>query len=66
MASSTVSNKPSEPGITGTPAFFMVSLAVALSPMELIISAEAPMNLIPCSEQILENSAFSDKKPYPG
>ena len=63
IASSTVSKSPSEPGITGTPAFFMVSFAVALSPIELIISAEAPMNLMPCSEQIRENSAFSERKP---
>ena len=63
FASSTVSIKPSEPGITGTPARFIVSFAVALSPIELIMSAEAPMNLIPCSEQIRENSAFSERKP---
>ena len=30
---------------------------------KLIMSAEAPMNLIPCSEQIRENSAFSERKP---
>jgi hypothetical protein len=31
----------------GTPAFFIVSLALALSPMALIISGDAPINLIP-------------------
>ncbi|MNZ95577.1 hypothetical protein D3C78_1147370 [compost metagenome] len=56
-------NKPSDPGIVGTPAFFMVSLADALSPIALIISGEAPMNLIPFSRQIAENLAFSDKNP---
>ncbi len=54
---------PSEPGTQGTPAAFMVALAVALSPILLIISAEAPINLMSCSSHILENLAFSDKKP---
>ena len=32
----TVSNSPSDPGIVGTPACFMVSFAEALSPIPLI------------------------------
>ena len=52
--------------MVGTPAAFMVALAVALSPILSIISAEAPMNLIPFSAHILENLAFSERKPYPG
>ena len=63
LPSFTESMIPSEPGIVGTPARFMVSLAVALSPILLIISALAPMNLIPYSSQTLENSAFSAKNP---
>ena len=61
-----LSSNPSEPGIVGTPAFFMVSLALALSPIASIISGEAPINFIPCSLQILLNFEFSDRKPYPG
>ena len=44
----------------------MVALAVALSPIFEIISAEAPINFIWCSSHILENFAFSERKPYPG
>ena len=40
---------PSEPGTTGMPSSFAVSLAVILSPMMRICSAEGPMNLTPCS-----------------
>ena len=54
---------PSLPGTHGTPAAFIVNLAVALSPILEIISHEAPMNLISCSSQIFENFAFSDRKP---
>ena len=43
------SNNPAEPGIVGTFAFFIVSLADALSPMESICSGNAPINLISCS-----------------
>ena len=57
---------PSDPGIVGTPASFIVDIAEALSPIRSIISAEAPINLILCSSQILENREFSDKNPYPG
>jgi len=38
---------PSTSLFAGTPAFIMVSLAVILSPMELIISGVGPMNFIP-------------------
>ena len=57
---------PALPGIQGTPASIIVAFAVALSPILLIISGDAPMNFIPCSSQIFENFAFSDKNPYPG
>ena len=60
------STKPSEPGTVGIPAFFIVSLAVILSPILSIISQFGPINFIPLSLQIFENSEFSDKKPYPG
>ena len=57
---------PSEPGTVGTPASFIVALAEALSPIRSIISGDAPINLIPCSAQIFENLAFSERNPYPG
>ena len=44
-------------------ASFIVAFALALSPIFSIISGEAPINFIPCSLQILENLAFSDKNP---
>ncbi len=63
LASSKLSTTPSLPGTTGTLFLIMVSLATALSPMELIDSGDGPMNLISCSRQILENSAFSERNP---
>ena len=66
FASFRESNIPFDPGIVGTLALFIVSLADDLSPILFIISALAPMNFIPCSSQICENFEFSDKKPYPG
>ena len=41
----------------------MVSFADALSPILLIISLEAPINLMSCSEHILENFEFSERNP---
>ena len=46
---------PSDPGMVGPPAFLMVALAEALSPILSIWSPVAPMNLISCSAQIREN-----------
>ena len=66
FASSVLDSIPSPPGITGTPADFIVFFAVALSPIDIIISGPGPINVNPFSEQIFENSADSDKKPYPG
>ena len=57
---------PLDPGIVGTPAFFIVSFADALSPIPLIIAGDAPINLISFSPHILEKLAFSAKNPYPG
>ena len=54
---------PFEPGMVGTPALFIVSLAFALSPIEFIISADAPINFIWFSLHILENFAFSARNP---
>ena len=54
---------PSEPGIVGTPAYFIVSFAAALSPMPSIISGDAPINFILFSVHILEKFEFSAKKP---
>ena len=61
--SSSVSIAPPDPGIVGTFAEIIVETAVALSPIFSIISGEGPINLILCSEQILENFAFSERKP---
>ena len=52
FAASTLSNKPSPPGTTGTPALIIVSFAVILSPILLIMSGVGPINLIPWSAQI--------------
>ena len=52
--------------MVGTPAFFMVSLAEALSPIPSIIAGEAPINFILFSSQILEKFEFSARNPYPG
>ena len=46
-ASGMVSNNPSPPGTTGTPALIIVSLAVILSPILFIISGVGPINFIP-------------------
>jgi tripartite-type tricarboxylate transporter receptor subunit TctC len=62
-ASPTVLTTPSLPGTTGTPAFFIVSLASDLSPIALIISAVGPMNLIPEVVQISAKLAFSARNP---
>ena len=59
----TFSTAPSEPGTTGTPAAFMVSLATDLSPIDEIVSGRGPMNVRSWSWQIRANSAFSDRKP---
>src|ERR1700752_5509599 len=61
-----LSNNPSEPGTQGTPFFIIVAFALLLSPIELIISGDAPINFILFWRDISENFAFSDKKPYPG
>jgi hypothetical protein len=34
--------------------------------MEMIASFGGPINLIPFSFNLVANSAFSDRKPYPG
>ena len=63
VASDTSLRTPSLPGITGTPELFIVFLASDLSPIELIIFAFGPIKENPLSSQILENSAFSARKP---
>ena len=66
LASSRLLTNPSEPGTTGTPAFFIVALALDLFPISSIISLDGPINLIPISLHILAKELLSDKKPYPG
>ena len=65
-ASSGVFTTPSLPGVTGTPARFMISRARDLSPMSRMFSGDGPMNVIPQSSQISAKCAFSDKNPKPG
>ena len=50
----------------GTPAFFMVSLAVDLSPIIVMESEFGPMKFSPWSLQMSTKAAFSERKPYPG
>ena len=64
-ACSTVSKMP-VPGVTGTLFSIIVFLAVALSPILRIDSADGPINLIPCFVQMSTKSALSDINPYPG
>lgn len=52
-----------EPGTTGTPAWVINDLAVALAPIVMIALAEGPINLIPCSSQTFAKVGFSAKKP---
>ena len=66
LASWEFSNTPLLPGITGTPASFIVRLASALSPIIEIAFEEGPMNLNPMLSTISAKAAFSAKKPYPG
>ena len=66
IASSLFFINPSDPGTTGTPAFFIVSFAFDLFPNKFINSPLGPINFIPISLQILAKLAFSDKNPKPG
>ena len=50
----------------GTLAFSIVSLALALSPIFLIVSDFGPMNVMLQDSHCSAKSAFSDKNPYPG
>ena len=52
--------------VTGSPKRAAFVRAVTLSPQARIASGEGPMNVIPHFAQILANSAFSERKPYPG
>ena len=47
IAISSLSMSPLEPGTVGTPAFFIVSRAVALSPITRICAGLGPMNSRP-------------------
>ena len=66
LASSIFSIRPSLPGITGTFAFFIISLATDLFPIMFIVLLLGPINLILHSSHILAKLAFSDKNPKPG
>ena len=64
--SSRFSTIPSDPWMIGTPAFFAIALAEALSPIWRIALAEGPTNFKPQLATISANCSFSDKNPYPG
>ena len=57
---------PLNPGIILTPAFFATTFDSILSPMAIIASFGGPINVIPFSFNLVANSAFSERKPYPG
>ena len=57
---------PSEPGVTGSPAFFAVSRAFTLSPTREMVSGFGPIHTRPAFSTSAANSALSDKKPTPG
>ena len=54
------------PGTPLTPTFSAARLALILSPITRIASDGGPMNVTPFSIICSANSAFSEKKPYPG
>ena len=66
IASCIVYINPSDPGTTGTPAFFIVSFALDLFPISSIISGFGPINFKPISSHIFAKLLFSDKNPKPG
>ena len=63
IASVSLVTAPSEPGTTGMPRRFAVSLASILSPMMRMCSGVGPMKVILCSSRISAKRAFSDRKP---
>ncbi len=57
---------PRAPGRSGSPAFSMASRAATLLPMSRSISGRGPMKRSRSFSTISANSAFSERKPYPG
>ena len=55
-----------EAGTHGTPAFFIATLALTLSPIRRIVSALGPMKTKPLFSTRSAKSAFSARNPYPG
>ncbi len=62
-SSASVRPLPEEPGTTGTPAAFTVSLARILSPIREMALAGGPMKARPASAQACAKAAFSARKP---
>ncbi len=54
---------PSLPGTVITPAFFIISFDLALSPISLITSDEGPIKLILLSSAAFAKSSFSARNP---
>ena len=53
-------------GKVGTPAFSAISLALSLSPIEVITFELGPTQIRSAFSTSLENLAFSERNPYPG
>ena len=58
-----MSTTPSLPGMSGTPAAFMVALAWALLPIMRMISALGPMKTMPQAWQTSTKCGFSLRNP---
>jgi hypothetical protein len=54
---------PRSPARTGTPAFFIASLALTLSPIRRMESGRGPMKTKPLFSTRSAKSAFSDRNP---
>jgi hypothetical protein len=54
------------PGTSGAPALVAMCRAATLSPRSMIDWGEGPIQIRPASMTACANSAFSDRKPYPG
>ncbi len=62
-ACSSLSSVPSDPGSTGTPAFFIARRARALSPIRRMTCGLGPMNLMWHASHTSARYALSDRKP---
>ena len=66
MISSAFLTGSAVPATSGAPAFAAILRAETLSPSALIAEGGGPIHVNPASITLCANTAFSDKKPYPG